>query len=142
MLVGSRQRTKGLNLTLKQVKYLGAYFDQHLTWQSHVDYVLGRVREKLSAIYRVKQVYRAVIFCFTRRNCDVVWLLSNSNDTRHLEIHSKSLPSSDTFNMQLSLTERCTFHTTVQVYKIVNKISPPYLHDTFSFACGCYRSFW
>ena len=42
MLIGSRQRTGGLNLTimldgaiLKQVcstKYLGVYFDRHLTW--------------------------------------------------------------------------------------------------------------
>ena len=39
-----------------------------------------------------------------------------------------------TFNLWFSLTERRTFHTAVQVYKIVNKISPPYLHDTFSFA--------
>jgi len=49
MLVGCRQRTKGLNLTLtldgtalKQVcstKYLGVYLYQHLTWQAHVDYV-------------------------------------------------------------------------------------------------------
>jgi len=49
MLVGSCQRTIGLNQTLtlgvnvlKQVcfmKYLGAYVDQHLTWQTHIDYV-------------------------------------------------------------------------------------------------------
>ena len=41
-------------------------------------------------------------------------------------------PSSDTLNLRLSLTERRTFHITVQVYKIVKKIS--HLHDTFSFA--------
>ena len=70
MLVGSHQRTKGLNLTLaldgilyvlKQVcstKNLGAYLDQHLTWQSHVDYVLGKVRGKFSAI---KLVYLGVL---------------------------------------------------------------------------------
>jgi len=53
MLIGSRQRTGGLDLAitldgaiLKQVcstKYLGLYLDQHLTWQAHVDYVLDRV---------------------------------------------------------------------------------------------------
>ena len=70
--------------------------------------------------------------------CDVLWLPSNSNATCRLErIHSKFTsfsPSSDTLNLRLSLTERRTFHITVQVYKIVKKISPPYLHDTFSFA--------
>ena len=52
-------------------------------------------------------------------------------------LHSKftlSLPSSDTFNLRSSLTEKHTFHTAVQVYKIVNKISPPYLHGCVSFA--------
>jgi len=34
----------------------------------------------------------------------------------------------------LPLTERRTFHTAVQVYKIVNKVSSPYLHGYFSFA--------
>jgi len=56
MLIGSRHRTRGLDLViklygviLKQVcstKYLGVYLDQHLTWQPHVDYVLNRVRQK------------------------------------------------------------------------------------------------
>ena len=45
-----------------------------------------------------------------------------------------SLPSSDDFNLQLSLSERRVFHTALQVFKIVKKISPPYLHDTFAFA--------
>ena len=71
MLIGSRQRTGGLNLTimldgaiLKQVcstKYLGVYFDRHLTWQVHVDYVLGRVRRKLFAINRVRPASSRVL---------------------------------------------------------------------------------
>ena len=67
-----------------------------------------------------------------------MWLLSNSFDTRRLErLHSKftsSLTTSDNFNLQLSLTERHVFHTALQVFKIENRISPPYLHDFFSFA--------
>ena len=54
MLIGSHQRISGkcLNLVLdgaalKQTcttKYLGVYFDQHLTWDTHVNYVLKSVR--------------------------------------------------------------------------------------------------
>ena len=58
--------------------------------------------------------------------CDTVWLPSNSSSTRRLErLHSKFTPSfdsSDTFNFRSSLTERRTFHTAVQVFKILNKI--------------------
>ena len=155
MLIGSRQRTGGLNLTimldgaiLKQVcstKYLGVYFDRHLTWQVHVDYVLGRVRRKLFAMNRVRPassrvlqlLYQAYILPVLDY-CDTVWLPSNSSSTRHLErLHSKftsSFHSSDNFNFRSSLTERRTFHTAVQVFKILNKISPPYLRGIFSYA--------
>ena len=34
----------------------------------------------------------------------------------------------------LIVLDRHNFYTSVQVYNIVNKISPPYLHDKFSFA--------
>ena len=119
--------------------------DQHLTWQAHVDYVLSRVRRKLFAVNRVKPassnvlqlLYRAYILPILDY-CDTVRSPSNSAGTRRLErLHSKftsSLPSSDNFNLRLSLTERHTFHTTLQVFKIVNRISPPYLHGVFSFA--------
>ena len=50
MLIGSRQRVGSKTLclslngnVLKQVsstKYLGVYIDQHLTWQTHIDYIL------------------------------------------------------------------------------------------------------
>ena len=83
----------------------------------YVDYVLGKVRGKLYAINRVKQVYPAIMHLVYQvyilpilDYCDVVWLPSNSNATCRLErIHSKFTsfsPSSDTFNLRLSLTER------------------------------------
>jgi len=45
-----------------------------------------------------------------------------------------SLTAADNFYFRLSLTERRVFHTALQVFKIVNRISPPYLHEIFSFA--------
>ena len=66
MLVGSCQRVSGkyLNLVLngaalKQVyttKYLGVYIDQHLTWDTPVNYILKRVRGKLYALNCLKPV--------------------------------------------------------------------------------------
>ena len=76
--------------------------------------------------------------------CDTVWFPSNSTDTRHHERHhsrfTASIPSSDCFNLHSSLSERRVYHMALQVFKIVNNISPSYLHHTFSFAVdvtGC-----
>ena len=44
------------------------------------------------------------------------------------------------FDLKLSLMERRTFHTAIQVFKILNKISLPYLHGIFCCAMevsGC-----
>jgi len=71
MLVGSRQRTKGMNLTitlngtvLKHVKCLGVYLDQHLTWQSHVDYVL---EGNFMPLIELSRSTLQLCVCFTRR---------------------------------------------------------------------------
>ena len=60
MLIGSCQRVAGKELCLslhdsilKQVsstKYLGVFTNQHLTWRSHIDYVLRRVRGEICSI--------------------------------------------------------------------------------------------
>ena len=57
MLIGSRQRTGGKCLhlmlngdVLRQVsmtKYLDVHIDQHLTWNTHITYMLNRIRSKL-----------------------------------------------------------------------------------------------
>ena len=71
MLISSYQRISGkcLNLflnnsALKQVsctKYLGVFFDQHLTWESHINYVRQRVRRKLFVINRLRPVSSRVL---------------------------------------------------------------------------------
>jgi len=63
MLNGSRQRISGQlvldGAALKPVctaKYLGVYFDQHLHWDTHVNYVLKGVRGKLHGLNHLKPI--------------------------------------------------------------------------------------
>ena len=52
-------------------------------------------------------------------------------------IHSKfmhKLPSSFSSKFQFTLTERRRFHTAIQIFKSLHRISPPYLHDIFQFS--------
>ena len=124
MLIGSRQRVGSKTLclslngnVLKQVpsaKYLGVYIDQHLTWQSHIDYILRRVRAKVYSINRINpppmvrkllyQGYVLPIFDY----CDVVWAPTTAKQTRRLErFHSKYTAfCTDLSISKYSLTER------------------------------------
>ena len=52
-------------------------------------------------------------------------------------IHSKfmhKLPSFFSSKFQFTLTERRRFHTAIQIFKSLHRISPPYLHDIFQFS--------
>ena len=157
MLIDSRQRIGGKCLPLmlngdilRQVsttRYLGIHIDQHLTWNTHIEYILNRVKGKLYCINRFRPVsskilrllYQAYIMPILDY-CDVVWAPSGAMHTWCLErVHSKfilSLPASISavFDLKLSLMERRTFHTAVQVFKILHEIAPPYLHGMFRYA--------
>ena len=149
MLIGSRQRvgSKTLCLSLngsllKQVsstKYLVVCIDHHLTWQNHIDYVLKTVRGKIYSINRLNppptvrkllyQVYTLPILDY----CDVVWAPTNANQTRHLErLHSKYTSSCS--DSRYSPVERRKFHTIMQIYEILRKLAPMYLHNMFDYA--------
>ena len=118
---------------------------------SSCGYVLRRVRKKLYAVNHVKHtfsrviqllyIYRYKLILSVLDYCNTVWSPSNSTSTCRLErLHSKftsSLPSSSiNLNLQSTVTERHTFHKALQVFRIVNKICPPYLHGIFSYAVG------
>ena len=150
MLIGLRQRVGSKTLclslngsVLKQVssnKYLGVYIDQHQTWQTHIDYILRRVRGKVYSINCLNpppavrkllyQGYILPVFDY----CDVVWAPTTAKQTRRLErFHSKYTSfCTDSFISRYSLTERRQYHTILQLYKILHKMTPVYLHHMFS----------
>ena len=152
MLVGTRQRVSGKTLCLslgdsllRQVsstKYLGVCIDSHLTWQNHIDYVLKRVRGKMYSINRLNpppavrkllyQVHILPLFDY----CDVVWAPTTVHQTRCLErFHSKYISTCvDSSISRYSLTERRKFHTAIQIFKILHKSAPTYLHNMFNYA--------
>ena len=70
--------------------------------------------------------------------CDVIWSPSTAKQTCLVErIHSKfvrRLPSSYHPKFPFTLTERRRFHTAIQIFKSLRRISPPYLHDIFQFS--------
>ena len=132
---------------LKQVsvtKYLGVYFDQHLTWDCHVNYVLKRVRRKLYMINCLRPIAPKVLQLLNQAfvlpifdYCDAIWSPSNARCICRLErIHSKFLsllPSSNASDLNVTLAERQTYHRAIQVFKILNNFSPTYLQGLFSY---------
>ena len=68
--------------------------------------------------------------------CDVVWAPTNARQTKRLErLHSKCISTyMDSSVTRCSLTERRQFHTSIQIYKILHKLAPIYLHNMFNYA--------
>ena len=131
-------------------RYLGVIIDQHLSWKSHVDYVLKRIRCKSYALHRLKllpghllsQLYQAFILPIFDY-CDVVWAPTTVLLSKPLEhLHSHFLQGISTCSpfVKLTLVERHHFHTAVQVFKVVHQLCPLYLRDWFMNAeayAGC-----
>jgi len=62
--------------------------------------------------------------------CDVVWVPTNSSHLKTLDlVHSRFVSLIDTrcSVFKLTLTERCRFHTAIEVCKILARRSPSYL---------------
>ena len=73
----------------------------------------------------------------TAAYCNVVWTPSSVQHFKHLErLHSKfNSPSSSTdLSVCVTLTERRQFHAAIQVYRVLHKLLPSYLNDTFHYA--------
>ena len=155
MLIGSRQRVSHRTLSVSvggsvlsqvhSVRYLGVLIDSTLSWNLHICNMISRVRSRLSAITRFGSLPPAVLCILYSAfvmplfdYCDVIWTPSTAKQTCVIErVHAKfvrKLPSSYHSKFPFTLTERRRFHTAVQIFKSLRRISPPYLHDTFQFA--------
>ena len=154
MLIGSHQRVANKELCVSiggnvltqvnSVRYLGVLIDTVLSWTLHINTMASRIRSRLSSIFRYGSLPPALLCLLYSAfvmplydYCDVVWSPSTAKQTRMLErIHSKllnrlTLPYRSRFSF--TLTERRRFHTAVQIFKSLHRLSPPYLHNIFSF---------
>ena len=99
----------------------------------------SRIRSKLGSILRYGSLPPALL-CFLYSAfvmplydyCDIIWPPSTAKQTRMLErIHSKfvnRLPLPYRSRFSLTLTECRRFHTAIQIFRSLHRLSPPYLH--------------
>ncbi|KAK2558582.1 hypothetical protein P5673_018759 [Acropora cervicornis] len=83
---------KALN-RVSEYKYLGIVLDASLTWNAHVDYLIGKVRKRLAMLGRIRKninmytagtVYTSFVLPILDR-CDTVWSCCGSVNTDKLE---------------------------------------------------------
>ena len=126
------------------VRYLGLHIDEKLSWHQHTASVIQRAYSRIHCLNRLRplpadllaKLYRIFVLPILEY-CDVVWTPSSVQHFKHLErLHSKfnSPPSSTDFSVCVTLIERRRFHAAIQVYRVLHKLSPSYLHNTFHYA--------
>ena len=83
---------KALN-SVSEYKYLGIVLDASLTWNAHVDYLIGKVRKRLAMLGRIRKninmytagtVYTSFVLPILDY-CDTVWSCCGSVNTDKLE---------------------------------------------------------
>ena len=154
-MFGSRQRVANKELCVSiggnvltqvnSVRYLGVLIDPVLSWTLHINTMASRIRSRLSSILCYGLLSPALLcllysaFVMLLYDCcDVIWSPSTAKQICLIErIHSKfinRLPLTYCSKFSYTLTERRRFHTVVQIFKSLNRLSPPYLHNIFQFS--------
>ena len=124
------------------IRYLGLYIDENLSWHRHVECILQRVLSRVHCLYRLHplpdnllgRLYRTFILPLIDY-CDTVWMPSSMLHFKHLErLHSRFCTNNAETFLWVSLTEHRRYNVAVQVYRVLHKLSPSYLFDTFRYA--------
>ena len=160
MLIGTRQRLNAHKITIvvddkpiKQVctkTYLGVKIDNHLSWEHHIDSLVAKARGKLHAIRRMmplpkevtSKLYRALVQPHLDY-CDVAWSPKTCKQIDKLERVQKlaarlvtgapkTARTAELYSQLRwsTLEQRRKYHTATYVFKVLNKLSPPYLCNT------------
>jgi len=119
------------------VQYLGVLNDSTLSWNLHICNMFSRVRSRLASTIQFKSLPPAVLCALYSDFVTIATLLGLHLQTCMFEkVHSKfvhKLPSSYHPKFRFTLIERRRFHTAVQIFKSLSRISP-YLHNIFQFS--------
>ena len=169
MILGSRQKTSknkidialndsdGVTTKIDETttfKYLGVWIDQNLSWNTHLDFICGKISQRLGILRRCRKfltqdtatlLFNAMILPLFDY-ADIVWrTCSKTNLTRLdrlqrrgariiLECKIRDLSSADLLDSLrwLPLQNRRDFHTVTMVYKCTHNLAPGYLSSLFS----------
>ena len=132
-------------------KYLGVVFDERLSWNEHVRYILAKASSRVGMLGRIRRnvtlssaniVYTSLIRLILEY-CDTVWGccgLGNSNAIENLQKRTGRLvvktSRSDDAMAQLkwpTLASRRDKHTLSLVKKCINGHCPQYFNNYFTF---------
>ena len=172
MIVGTNQRLKkfadiqiGINgdgiLRTQTFKYLGIILDETLSFNDHVQYVSGKIRQKLGVLSRCRKfitrdtaltLYKAMVLPHFDY-CDNVWDTCNQALKDHLQVLQnralrvilRALPRSNVRDLHnqckvTTLQERRDFHLANTMYKALHGLLPVYLANLFSTARHSHRT--
>jgi len=133
-------------------KYLGMQLDSNLKWESHVEYMCAKVRQRLGVLRRIRdyldeetalRLYNALVMPLIDY-CDATYSTCSSKCLKKIErlmlrggriILNVPYDTPSIVILQrlkwLTLKERTDYHKCIQMYKCLNFMSPTYLSDMF-----------
>ena len=133
-------------------KYFGVQLDSNLKWESHIELLCSKVRQRLGVLKRTRdyldqatalKLYNALVMPLIDY-CDVTYSTCSSKYLKKIErlmLRGGKIvlnvpydtPSIVVLNRLkwLTLKERTDYHKCVQMYKCINSLSPAYLSDIF-----------
>ena len=141
----------GIDLNrVDRCKYLGIILDQHLSFYDHINYISGKIRQKLGIFARCRKyisqdtaltLYKSLILPHFDY-CDQVWDTCTLKQQDHLQIlqnralrtivrapQRTHIPDLHKQCQLTTLQERRTFHLATTIYKVMNGLMPSYLLD-------------
>ena len=135
----------------EQEKILGVIIDNELNFQPHIDSICKKANQKLNALFRVSnfmtvEKLNLLVNSFIRSQfsyCPLIWMFCNRTSMQKINrIQERCLRLSQNdyttntndlfvYTNEISTHQRCINFLLVEVYKVLNGLSPDIMKDVF-----------
>ena len=139
------------------INILGVDIDERLKFNQHIDSMCQKLSAQINAISRIKsnlcikakqKLYNAYIVG-NLNYCSTVWMFTSRGNLAKLEKLNKRAVKliynkSDNYDLlltnykHLDVYKLCLKSLAINMYKIRNELSPPYVQDIFEIKLNCY----
>ena len=109
-----------------------------LTWREHTNSVLQRVLSRVHCLYRLNPIPKDLLgrlySVFVLPVLDYCDMVRKPSSTAHFKLFERlharfsNLRPTACSSVNITLMERRRYHAAVQVYRVLHKLSPPYLN--------------